>query len=298
VSDLPAATYNAKLVSAQPGVFDLHRLKVAQGRRLLGSDDTYQRRVAVLGSELAEQAFGSRALGKRIRIGYAYFEVVGVLAPKGSGGDLPIDPALYNRAVVIPFETAIAEVTAADTYKEIDIMSIEVESLELTLDAKRALGPVLKSLHGGIEDYEIVAPEEILEKKRSTQAILNVVLICIAAISLLVGGIGVMNIMLANIMERIGEIGLRRAIGASKADIRNQFLTEAVIICFVGGLFGVVLGFGISIAVGSIFHLSVAFAWEAMFVSFGLSLVTGLVFGSWPAMRAAAINPVEALLHQ
>jgi putative ABC transport system permease protein len=298
VTDLPAATYNSKLISAEPGVFDLHRLKVARGRRLQKSDDTYQRRVAVLGSELAEQAFGGDALGKRIRLGYAYFEVVGVLAPKASGGDLPIDPALYNRAVVVPFETAIAEITAADTYKEIDIMSVEVESLELTLDAKRALGPVLKSLHGGIEDYEIVAPEEILEKKRSTQAILNVVLICIAAISLLVGGIGVMNIMLANIMERIGEIGLRRAIGASKGDIRNQFLTEAVIICFVGGLIGIALGFGISIAVGSIFHLRVAFAWEAMAVSFALSLATGLIFGSWPAMRAAAVNPVEALLHE
>lgn len=298
VSDLPAATYNAKLVSAEPGVFDLHRLKVARGRRLLASDDRYQRRVAVLGSELAEQAYGAEAIGKRVRLGYAYFEVVGVLAPKASGGDLPIDPALYNRAVVVPYETAIAEITAADTYKEIDILSVEVDSLELTLDAKRALAPVLKSLHGGVEDYEIVAPEEILEKKRSTQAILNVVLICIAAISLLVGGIGVMNIMLANIMERIGEIGLRRAIGASKGDIRNQFLTEAVIICFVGGLIGIVLGFGISIAVGSIFSLRVAFAWEAMAASFGLSLAAGLIFGSWPAMRAANVNPVEALLHE
>lgn len=299
VSDLPAATYSAKLVSAEPGVFDLHRLKVALGRRLLASDDRYQRRVAVLGSELAEQAFGaSQAIGKRIRLGYAYFEVVGVLAPKAAGGDLPIDPSLYNRAVVVPYETAIAEITAADTYKEIDILSVEVDSIELTLEAKRGMVPVLKALHGGVEDFEIVAPEEILEKKRSTQAILNVVLICIAAISLLVGGIGVMNIMLANIMERIGEIGLRRAIGASKGDIRNQFLTEAVIICFVGGLIGVVLGFGISIAVGAIFHLRVAFAWEAMAASFGLSLTAGLIFGSWPAMRAAAINPVEALLHE
>ena len=298
VSDLPAATYNVKLVAAEPAVFDLHRLKVAQGRRLFDSDHRYQRRVAVLGAELAEQAYGGQALGKRVRLGYAYFEVVGVLASKGSGGDLPIDPALYNRAVVVPFDTAVAEITAADSYKEIDILSVEVDSLEKTLRAKRAMGPVLKSLHGGVEDFEIVAPEEILEKKRSTQAILNVVLICIAAISLLVGGIGVMNIMLANIMERIGEIGLRRAIGASRADIRNQFLIEAVIICFVGGLIGVVLGFGISIAVGAIFHLKVAFAWEAMVVSFGLSLSAGLIFGSWPAMRAAAIHPVEALLHE
>jgi putative ABC transport system permease protein len=175
---------------------------------------------------------------------------------------------------------------------------VEVASLEQTLAAKRTMGPVLRALHGGVEDFEIIAPEEILEKKRSTQAILNVVLTSIAAISLLVGGIGVMNIMLANIMERISEIGLRRAIGASRRDIRNQFLIESVIICVVGGVMGVVLGFGISFGVGWGFHLKVAFAWQAMLVSFALSVGVGLVFGIWPAMRASAISPVEALSHE
>jgi putative ABC transport system permease protein len=212
--------------------------------------------------------------------------------------DLPLDPGIYNTAVVVPFDTALEEISPADAYKEIDVLSVEVASLEHTLAAKRAVGPVIRALHKGVEDFEVVAPEEILQQKQATQAILNIVLISIAAISLLVGGIGVMNIMLANIMERIAEIGLRRAIGASRADIRDQFLVESVIICFAGGLFGVVLGFAISFAVGLVFDLQAAFAWEATLIAFALSVVVGLAFGLWPALRASAVNPVEALLHE
>ncbi|MHB8872959.1 MAG: ABC transporter permease [Myxococcaceae bacterium] len=295
VTDLPISTYNVKLVAVEPTVFDIHRLKVKSGRPLMALDDRYGRRVAVLGSDVAERAFGGDALGKRIRVGYAYLEVVGTLEAKRSGGDLPIDPEDYNRAVLVPFNTAIEELSPADAYKEIDVISLKVGSLSQTLAAKKAIAPVLKSLHGGVEDFEIVAPEEILEKKRATQAILNIVLISIAAISLLVGGIGVMNIMLANIMERITEIGLRRALGASQTDIRDQFLIESVIVCFVGGTFGVVLGFGVSFGVGWIFELKVAFAWVAMIFAFSLSVGVGLVFGIWPAMRASKVNPVEAL---
>jgi len=298
VSDLPVSTYNIKLVAAEPALFSVHKLELQRGRGLLELDDRYGRRVAVLGADLAELAFGGDALGRRIRLGYAYFEVVGTLKPKKSGGDLPVDPELYNRAVLVPFTTALEQLSPPDPYKEIDVISLRVGSLAETLAAKKAITPVLRALHGGVEDFEIVAPEEILEKKRATQAILNVVLICIAAISLLVGGIGVMNIMLANIMERIGEIGLRRAIGASRKDIREQFLVESVIVCFIGGVIGIVLGFAISFAVGFFFDLPVAFAWQAMAASFALSVGVGLVFGIWPAVRASRISPVEALQHE
>jgi putative ABC transport system permease protein len=298
VSDLPVSTYNVKLVAAEPAVFAVHKLHVKEGRPLMELDDRYGRRVAVLGSELAQKAFGGQAVGRRIRLGYAYFEVVGTLEAKRSGGDLPVDPEAYNRAVMVPFTTALEQLAPAEAYKEIDLVSLKVGSLAETLAAKKAITPVLKALHGGVEDFEIVAPEEILEKKRATQGILNVVLISIAAISLLVGGIGVMNIMLANIMERIGEIGLRRAIGASRKDIREQFLVESIIVCFIGGVIGIVLGFAVSFLVGWVFDLRVAFAWTAMVVSFALSVGVGLVFGIWPAVRASRISPVEALQHE
>ncbi len=298
VTDLPIPTYNVELAAASASVFPVHKLQVAHGRPLQTLDDQFRRRVAVIGADVAKEAFKDGAIGKRIRIGYAYFEVVGVLATLKSGGEVPMDPARYNRSVIVPFETAAEELTPTKVFSEIDVLSLQVESLEVTLRAKRAMTPVLRSLHGGLNDFEIVAPEEILEKRQATQAMLNVVLISIAAISLLVGGIGVMNIMLANIMERISEIGLRRAIGASRKDIRDQFLTESVIVCFVGGAIGVVLGFAMSFGVGSLFDLRAAFAWQAMVAAVGLSMGVGLVFGIWPAVRASRVSPVEALQHE
>ncbi len=298
VNDLPLPSYNLELAAVEPSVFSLHKLSVREGRPLLELDQRFARRVAVIGSEIADAAYPQGAVGRRVRLGYAYFEIVGVLETKRSAGDVPVDPERYNRAVVVPFDTATEELTPAPAYGEVGLLSLRVGSLEGTLSAKRAMVPLLRSMHGGLDDFEILAPEEVLEKRRATQGILNVVLISIAAISLLVGGIGVMNIMLANIMERIPEIGLRRAIGASAQDIRDQFLVEAVIVCFLGGAIGVVLGFALSVLVGWIFELPVAFAWTAVAAAFSLSVAVGLVFGIWPAVRASRIHPVEALSHE
>ncbi len=300
VSDLPGGAFDLQIVATTANLFSLHRLDVVVGRPLMALDEDHGRRVVVLGEEVAAESFGdaAAAIGRRVRLGYAFFEVVGVLARKEAMRDLPVDPGLYNRAIVVPFTTSLEELQPAEAYKELDVLSIAVADLEHTALAKRCLLPVVQAMHQGVDDIEIVAPEEILEQKRATQATLNVVLISIAAISLLVGGIGVMNIMLANIMERIGEIGVRRAIGASRADIRNQFLLESVIICFAGGVFGVVMGSVIAGIVGLFVGLEVAFAWEATLVSFVLSVAVGLIFGLWPALRAAAIHPVEALQHE
>lgn len=296
VNDLPMPSYNLELAAASASVFSVHKLQVEKGRALTSLDEDHSRRVAVVGAEIARRAYKGDAVGRRVRVGYGYFEIVGVLEQKLSGGaDVPVDPERYNRAVIVPYSTATEELKPADAYSEIDVLSLRVESLEETLRAKRAITPVLRSLHGGTDDFEIIAPEEILEKRRATQAILNMVLISIAAISLLVGGIGVMNIMLANIMERITEIGLRRAIGASREDIRDQFLIEAVLVCAVGGAIGIVLGFAISFGVGALFGLRAAFAWEAMLAAVLLSMGVGLIFGIWPAVRASRVNPVEAL---
>ena len=178
---------------------------------MLDVDDVHARRVAVLGADVAASfgvANNRDLIGKRIRVGYAYFEVVGILEKKKGGGDLPLDAEQYNRAIVIPFETGGEELMPIEPYREVDVISLKVGALAETLAKKREATPVLRALHGGREDFEVIAPEEILEKKQSAQSILNVVLISIAAISLLVGGIGVMNIMLANIMERITETSM------------------------------------------------------------------------------------------
>jgi putative ABC transport system permease protein len=172
-----------------------------------------------------------------------------------------------------------------------------VRDTAATLATKRLVEPLLRQLHGGLDDVQVVAPEELLRQREAAQTVLNIVLLSIAAISLLVGGIGVMNIMLANIMERIPEIGLRRAVGARRADVRNQFLLEAVLICGFGGLLGVALGFGISFGVAFFSGMPVAFPWYAALLSLGISALVGVTFGSMPALRAANINPIEALQH-
>jgi putative ABC transport system permease protein len=293
--EIPASTIRTMLVSRD--YFKVHKLIVAQGRPLLRMDHEEFRRVAVLGSRLAQEAFPEGAIGKRIRLEYAFFEVVGVLEPKAAkgGGGLPVSPAAYNRAVLIPFDTAIEELEPARAYSELELISIRSKSTEDTLSVKQLLVPAMLSLHGKIPDFEIIAPEEIRQQKASAQSVLNIALTSIAAISLLVGGIGVMNIMLANILERRNEIGLRRAVGARRRDIRNQFLTEAVVICCIGGVLGILIGLGISFTVGYLVELDVAFAWLSMVLAFGISLLVGIIFGLMPAMRAANVNPIEAL---
>ena len=323
VTDLPLAPQEIHVFGVSPGIFATHNLRVGRGRSLHPVDHRMLQRAAVIGWELADAAFpDGQAVGQTIRLEDAYFHVVGVLdhggAPRarGEGGEgdaaggavrgpvagqgqsgagQGLGLTGYARSVLIPHETMLVELAPAPIYGEIDTISVQVGSTEQTLPAKDAVVRLLEDLHGGRRDFDVVAPEEVLRQKEATQAVFNMVLIAIAAISLVVGGIGVMNIMLANIMERVSEIGLRRALGARRRDIRNQFLFEAVIICVIGGLVGIALGFTVSWIVSKMVGLPIAFAWESMIVSFGISLLIGVVFGLMPALRAANVNPIEAL---
>lgn len=307
VTDLPVSAQDIHVFGISPEIFSTHNLAVSSGRALLRADHQRLQRAAVLGSEVARTAFGTEdPVGKVIRLDYAYFEVVGVLQHRsavtvddsddddkaGAGG---LEWQDYANSVLVPHETMLVELAEAPIYGEVDTISVQVPTTEQTLSGKQSIVALVTDLHGGRRDFDVVAPEEILRQKQSTQAVLNMVLVAIAAISLVVGGIGVMNIMLANIMERVSEIGLRRAVGARRRDIRNQFLLESVIICVIGGLLGVALGFSISWVVSLTVGLPIAFAWESMLVSFGISMLVGVTFGLMPAVRAANVNPIEAL---
>lgn len=288
------------VLAVNESYFTVHKLRLSAGRSLTSADHGYSHRVAVIGDRLAQRAFPGGAVGRRFRLDYAYFEVVGVLDTDATARDvkdLPVDPNVHRDAVLLPFSSANEALRPPPVYAELELVSLRVKDTAHTLRAKRILGPLLLKLHGGYEDIEIVAPEELLRQKEATQSVLNTVLLSIAAISLLVGGIGVMNIMLANIMERIPEIGLRRAIGARRADIRNQFLLEAVLICAIGGVIGVALGFAISFGVGLFSRMPIAFPWYAALLSLGISALVGVTFGMMPALRASNTNPIEALQH-
>ncbi|MEM1350497.1 MAG: ABC transporter permease [Myxococcota bacterium] len=331
VTDLSLPVHELEVMGVNPEIFRVHNLELLEGRALHTMDHEYSSRVAVLAQDVARRAFPDGALGRMIRLDYTYFEVVGVLKSPGAsaggeastswarghgegeedtedegargllgmgGGGEPvqgIDAEAYERAVLVPFTTMVAELAPAREYNELDMISVKVETTAQTLPTKSALERLLTELHGRQKDFEIVAPEEILRQRQSAQAIFNAVLISIAAISLLVGGIGVMNIMLANIMERIAEIGLRRAIGAKRRDIRDQFLLESVLLCCVGGVLGILLGLGLSWAVGQVVGLPVAVSWVSMVLSFGISLFVGVTFGLVPAIRAANVDPIDAL---
>ena len=318
VTDTAVPTGEIALYGVNEELFRVHNLNVARGRALHAIDARSGHRVVVIGDALARRLFsGEEALGEVVRLDYSYFEVVGVLAPmggapaevvEGEGGEGAegllgggggtsgaFDASEYDMSALVPGEVMFTELAPPRIYHELDMISVEVGSTAQTMGAKAALEGVLARTHGGVRDFSIVAPEEILRQRQATQSILNAVLISIAAISLLVGGIGVMNIMLANIMERVTEIGLRRAVGATKRDIRNQFLGEAVWTCSLGGALGVALGYGASLLVGELAGLPIAFAWGSTALSFGLSLLVGVTFGLMPAMRAANVDPIDAL---
>jgi putative ABC transport system permease protein len=157
---------------------------------------------------------------------------------------------------------------------------------------------VLKEAHGGERDFTVVVPEDLLEQSRRTRRIFNIVMGGIAGISMLVGGIGIMNIMLASVLERTREIGVRRAVGAKQKDIRSQFLSEAVMISLLGGLSGVILGVLIAWIVSAFFDWNTVVTTFSIALSFSFSVAVGLLFGTYPAINAASLNPIEALRHE
>jgi len=166
------------------------------------------------------------------------------------------------------------------------------------VETASVVSALLTATHKDAGDFTVVVPAGLLEQRRRTQYIFNIVMICIAGISLLVGGIGIMNIMLATVLERTREIGIRRAIGARQADIIRQFLTEAVLISILGGAIGIAFGFGLSWIIASAAGWSTIVTATSVAVAFGVSVGIGLLFGSYPAMQAARLDPIEAIRYE
>ncbi len=190
------------------------------------------------------------------------------------------------------------EDAAPSNYHQIDRLVVQVSESEKLNPTADVIARMLERRHYGVVDYEITIPELLLKQQQRTQNIFNIVLAAIAAISLLVGGIGIMNIMLASVMERIKEIGLRLSIGAKKSDIIYQFLFEAVVISVSGGLIGVILGIGLAYAVSSLADFPTSISFTSILLSFGVAATVGLVFGITPAKRAAEQDPITSLRHE
>jgi putative ABC transport system permease protein len=283
------------LLGVSENYFALHNLLPLAGRPLLESDHHTLRRTIVIGYELARRLLQNSdhdfayLLGNFLRVDQAFFEIVGVLKEHRQDGAQVLGKTDYNHSIFMPYATMSQEVKAPASYNELDLISVKISDLEKTLSAKNQLQPLLTLLHGSQDDFKIIAPLEILQQRSKAQHLLNLVFGIIATISLVVGGIGIMNMMIASVTERTREIGLRRALGATQGDIARMFLNESLFISFVGGGLGILFGVGASLIASFAIAIPIDFSVEAVLFAFATASTIGVVFGIFPARRAAKL---------
>jgi putative ABC transport system permease protein len=300
----------ARVVSVQPGFQAMNGLKMARGRFLSQTDNDRFENVAVLAADTAEVLFPLEdPVGRSVCVDeMTYYRIVGVTERRAASGNVgsSLGGQEYNRDVYIPFDTdRIRNGTLLFYFKsgtrtverlEVSQLTIEVDEMDNVQRTAELIRGTLEQYHPR-KDYEITVPLDLLERAERAQRVFTLVLGAIASISLIVGGIGIMNIMLATVTERTREIGLRRALGAKKRDIAWQFLVETLTLSSLGGLIGVALGLGLTIVVTHFFGFpTIVHVWSTL-LAFGVSLVVGLIFGTYPALRAARMDPIEALRH-
>jgi len=278
----------------------LAHLELAEGRFLDPLDEKSHAQVAVIGPGVRRDLFGyGPALGQVLKVNDVWLEVVGVLAPVGEGTSFQgVQIGSLASEIYIPVTTAERKFDHPPLDSPLDEIVVRLKEGTDTRDAARLIDELLARLHGGANDYQLVVPEALLAQSRRTQRLFNVVMGCIAGISLLVGGIGIMNIMLATVLERTREIGVRRAVGARRGDIRFQFVVESFAISLLGGLMGIAVGLAIARGVALYAGWETVVTGTAILLSTGVAMAVGLASGIYPATRAAALDPIEALRYE
>lgn len=327
---------SAKLVGVLPSYFDLASFTLEEGNMFSKAQLEGGLPVCIIGKSIKARFFSTEnPIGKTIKVGNQWLEVIGVLQERiiseKNIGKLGIRD--YNMDVYVPIKTFLIRyrnrelITAAslkaanrgtsggrvviiggpeepqtsgdpNNYHQIDRLTVQVGDAGKLSSTADVIARMLERKHYGVVDYEITIPELLLKQQQRTQSIFNIVLGAIAGISLLVGGIGIMNIMLASVMERIKEIGLRLSIGAQKTDIITQFLFEAMMISVSGGLVGVMLGVGLAVGISSVGDFPTIITFSSILVSFGVAATVGLVFGIAPARKAANQDPITSLRYE
>jgi putative ABC transport system permease protein len=268
-----------------------------RGRFLSALDVREGKRVAVIGSSVKRELFGYRnPIGQRIRIADTWFRVVGLMEEKRirEGRTSLIQLRDINTDIYVPITTADARFPS-ERGSGIHEIVIQVEDAREVVATSRIVDRVLRRAHHGVEDYEIVVPAQLLRQAQATQRVFNVVMGSIAAISLLVGGIGIMNIMLTTVTERTREIGVRRALGATRRAVLQQFLVETVLMSATGGVVGILLGAAMARSISLLAGWQTVLSPESAVVAFAISGCVGVAFGLYPARRAASMSPMAAL---
>ena len=289
---------DAAVMAITPTLFDLASLDAATGRVFDEDDDRTYAQVAVLGPQAAADLFpGGDAVGGRIKVNHLWLEVIGVLKDRNLSEDefQGVKLGDERNRVYLPLATALKRLKFESLEDEIDSFRVQLGDGVDPETAALALSHLMDRRHGGADDFELVIPAALLKQQQQTQRIFTIVMSCIAGISLLVGGIGIMNIMLATILERTGEIGLLRALGAKKTDIRRQFLVESFTISAAGALIGIVFGLALALTIQNLAGWPVGWSMTAVVLAVGICLITGVLFGWYPASRAAELDPIRAL---
>jgi putative ABC transport system permease protein len=306
---LGSRALNPRVLATLPAYVDVTGRVLAEGRFFTEQDNHAVSNVCVLGYEVARYLcpFES-ALEKKIKIGEDYFACVGVLLPRVPlGNDPPAAGADVTGEVFLPLETGrkwFGNMQVKIRSGSRDMEEVELHEIVVDVDSGERVPLVAAAARQMLErehkqkDYEVVVPLELLLRAQETKRIFNIVLGSIAGISLLVGGIGIMNVMLATVTERTREIGIRRALGAKRRHIVAQFLVETVVLSVGGGILGILLGLSIPIAVEHFAKMRTIVTPSAPLIAFAISAATGIVFGLYPAWRAATMDPVEALRHE
>ncbi|MEO8381829.1 MAG: ABC transporter permease [Acidobacteriota bacterium] len=297
----PGAKTKAKVFGVSARYREVANVGLAHGRFFDERDEHEHGQVAVIGEEVRRNLFGyGEAIGRQLKVNDVWLEVIGVLSsdPAGGGSGQAGGQQSTAKEIWIPVSTAMRKFDRDPLDAPIDELMVTVREGVSTRRTAQVIEPLLQRLHGGADDYEVVVPEALLEQSRQTQRIFNIVMGSIAGISLLVGGIGIMNIMLASVLERTREIGVRRAIGATRKDIRAQFVIESFAISLIGGIAGIIIGIVLARVVAAYAGWPTVITVWSLILSTGVSITVGLVSGIYPAARAAELNPVEALRYE
>lgn len=309
-----------KMVGIEPEFFALNNIGLSSGRMFNATQLAGGEGVCIIGSGVKRKFFISEdPMGKTIKCGQQWLKVIGVTDEKmiSSATKENLGIRDYNMDIYVPIQTTLVRYKnpairiehlpwfmedgsnnqQAKSQHQLDQLIVKVRQPEQLTESAGIISRMLKRRHSDVMDFEVTIPEQLLQQQQKTKDVFNIVLSAIAGISLLVGGIGIMNIMLASVLERTKEIGIRMALGAQKSDIVMQFLFEAVLISLCGGIIGIILGVAGAYIVDKVADIKTIVSAISIFLSFVLASSVGLIFGISPARKAADQNPIECLRH-
>jgi putative ABC transport system permease protein len=290
------------VIGITPSMMKILNYQIDKGMFISEDHYSQQMKVCILGANVARELLGyENPIGQNVKLGDQWFEVVGVLQTKAlfteTVGELAARD--LNNDVYIPLSTFNKRIPKENRFSsEIKQLTVKLDNSERLMQSSVVMRSILNRHHFNNDDFSIIVPYELLKQEENERRIYNLLLAAIAAISLVVGGIGIMNIMLASVMERTSEIGIRRAIGGRKIDIMSQFVTEAVVMSLSGGVIGVILGISLSLGIALATEVKTSLTLYSIFIAFGFSVLVGIFFGYLPAKKAANLKPIESIRHE